>query len=477
MARRLDLVIPSVLTLCSGLWGIQRQGSLWMDEAVTYDMAHRPLPVLWATLGHTDAVHGLYYLLVHGVFVLWEGGVVALRLPSVIAMACTAAGVAAIGRRLAGPRCGLVAGAVFALLPPVQRYAQEGRSYALVTALVVAATWVFLQACARPRSATWAAYAALTLLSILLHEFAVLALVAHGVTLLVAPVPRMVARAWIAASCCSVALATPLVLLSMRQSQQVAWIEVSVTGDATGFVLLAVVGLACATLVTWFNTHKHLMRSASLGLPSLALPLLVVPPAMLLLVSAVKPLYVDRYVLYAQTGLALLTGAAVDVLWRVPRRRRGVFLVAVAVAVLAVEVPVATHLRSSASRVDDVTAISRAVAQVASPGDGVLFLPGSRRVWLLQRTPESLGLIDLSLAASPRTSRTLYGTEASPAVIRHRMLRVSRVVVLRDPVREGAESTAGERTKPRVLEQWFATCSSRELRTARIEVHARDGKC
>lgn len=37
-----------------------------MDEAVTYDMAHRPLPVLWAPLGHADAVHGLYYLLEGG---------------------------------------------------------------------------------------------------------------------------------------------------------------------------------------------------------------------------------------------------------------------------------------------------------------------------------------------------------------------------------------------------------------------------
>ncbi|MFJ6566893.1 glycosyltransferase family 39 protein [Streptomyces sp. NPDC091292] len=448
-----------------------------MDEAVTYDMAHRPLPVLWATLGNNDAVHGLYYLLMHGVFSLWEGGVVALRLPSAIAMACAASGVAALGRRLAGPRAGLVAGVVFALLPAVQRYAQEGRSYALVTALVVASSWVLLKGCTRPRPATWAGYGVLVALSILLHEFAVLALAAHGATLLAARVPWTVARAWAAVACCAAAIASPLVWLSMRQSQQIAWIELSLTGDVAGLALLAVAGVGCAALVTRFSARGPGVRQASLSLPTLALPLLVVPPGLLLLVSVVKPLYVDRYVLYAQAGLALLAGAALETLWRLLHRRRGMVLAVVAAAVLAVEAPLATHLRSPASRTDDVTAISRVVEQMAGPGDGVLFLPSSRRVWMVQRTPASLGLVDLTLAASPRDARNLYGTEVSPAVMRQRMSRVSRVVVLREPVREREESSEGEKAKQRLLEQWFTPCGGRELRTARIEVHARDGYC
>ena len=70
-----------------GLWGIERQDSMWRDESVTYQVAHRPLGELWGLLGHIDAVHGLYYLLMHTVFALWDGGLVALRLPSVLATA------------------------------------------------------------------------------------------------------------------------------------------------------------------------------------------------------------------------------------------------------------------------------------------------------------------------------------------------------------------------------------------------------
>ncbi|MBI0301286.1 glycosyltransferase family 39 protein, partial [Streptomyces sp. PRKS01-29] len=174
---------PAGLALALGLWGIRRQNSMWRDESTTYQVAHRGVADLWRLLGQADVVHGLYYLFMHGVFALWDGGLVALRLPSVLAMAAAAAGVGLLGRRLAGPRAGLAAGLLFPLFPAVQRYAQEGRSYALVCAAVVWATHLLLSAVARPRKRTWTGYAAVAALACLLHEFAILAVLAHGVAL------------------------------------------------------------------------------------------------------------------------------------------------------------------------------------------------------------------------------------------------------------------------------------------------------
>ncbi|WP_326795720.1 hypothetical protein OG946_09645 [Streptomyces sp. NBC_01808] len=88
------VLAPAALALVLGLWVLGRQGTMWRDEAVTYEMAHRDLTALWQTLPHFDAVHGLYYLLMHGVFGLWDGGLLALRMPSVLATAAAAAGVA-----------------------------------------------------------------------------------------------------------------------------------------------------------------------------------------------------------------------------------------------------------------------------------------------------------------------------------------------------------------------------------------------
>ncbi|MBZ4018156.1 hypothetical protein CCS38_20955, partial [Streptomyces purpurogeneiscleroticus] len=93
---------PCALALALGLWGIRRQGSIWRDEVVTYDMAHRSLPELWGTLQNVDAVHGFYYLFMHALFDVLGGGVVTLRLPSVLAMTAAAAGVALLGARVAG---------------------------------------------------------------------------------------------------------------------------------------------------------------------------------------------------------------------------------------------------------------------------------------------------------------------------------------------------------------------------------------
>jgi mannosyltransferase len=467
---RVTVLLPLMSTLLLGLWGIRREGSLWQDEAVTYDMAHRPFAVLWATLEHADAVHGLYYLLMSAVFRLWEGGLIALRLPSVLAMACATAGVAALGRRLAGPRAGLVAGMVFAMLPAVQRYAQEGRSYALVTLLVVTATRVLLRACAERRLCWWAGYAALAGLAGLVHEFALLALVAHGVTLLAVRSPRAVVAAWGVAFCCAVTVTAPVIALSLRQTRQVAWIEVSTVGDVLGFMLITGVGVGCAA-----------MRGCSpgprvAGLDAVAVPLLVVPPALLLLASTVKPLYVDRYVLYSQAGLALLAGAAFEALWRSRRARVSLVLGAVSGVLIALG-PVGTRLRTPDSRTDDVLAVGRVVRATVEPGDGVIFLPGSRRVWTFGPQRVAYGRPDLSLAASPRVSHTLYGTELPPERIRSRMVRVSRIVVVRDPARERAETNDREKAKEATLRKYFTRCHSVTVGPAGIEVYVRGERC
>src|SRR5579859_8173344 len=65
----LTLIIPTAVTMIVMLWGITAP-SYWRDEAATLSATSRSLPQLLRMLGHIDAVHGLYYLLlwpvVHG---------------------------------------------------------------------------------------------------------------------------------------------------------------------------------------------------------------------------------------------------------------------------------------------------------------------------------------------------------------------------------------------------------------------------
>jgi ABC-2 type transport system permease protein len=143
--RLIRLALPSFVMFIVGLWRISGP-SFWRDEAATMSAIRRPLPVLWQMLGKTDVVHGAYYLLMWPLVRVLGTSELGARLPSVVAVAAAAGGVAAIGRRLASERAGLAAGLAFALFPVASRYGQEARSYALVMALAVLASYLLVRA-------------------------------------------------------------------------------------------------------------------------------------------------------------------------------------------------------------------------------------------------------------------------------------------------------------------------------------------
>ncbi|MFI7360350.1 hypothetical protein ACIBTP_41405 [Streptomyces avidinii] len=437
-------LLPPLLAVFLGLWGLERGGSMWRDESVTWQVAHRPLGQIVELLGRVDAVHGLYYLIMHGVFEAWDGGLWALRLPSVAATALAAAGVAAIAHRLVGERAALLAGCVYAVLPPVQTYAQEGRSYALVAAAVVWATYLML----RER---WAAYTVVLLLGCWLHEFAALALLAHAFT-------ARRSRGWRWSAAAVVALLVPLAGVSARQAeQQLGWLGRPSWQDWAAY---AVVGAAALLLA----------RGAPGDLVRVALPLVLLPPGLLMVISLLNPWYVDRYVLYALAGLALLAGARLAT-------ARGWWPWLLAGALLVAFGFWSVWLRTPESRKDDALAVAAAVRERARPGDAVVFMPARRREWLLS-SPEVYGTLrDVALDRTPQASRSLQGTELSPERIRAALLASPRVIALLDPAGQPLDPYPREAVKREELAARFDLCSTTEVRGARIAVYARPGTC
>ncbi|MFH8294219.1 glycosyltransferase family 39 protein [Streptomyces sp. NPDC018059] len=444
---------------------------MWRDEAVTYDVSRRDLSGIWRTLGDADAVHGLYYLVMHGLFRLSGDAdpLLVMRLPSVLAMGAAAAGVALVGGRLAGPRAGMLAGLFFAVVPSVQRFAQEGRSYAMVCALVVWATYALVRAVAaeadRTRRAWWP-YGALMLVACLLHEFAVLTLAAHALS-----VPRAARRRWAVASGVVVAALAPLAVVSERQKAQVDWLYANPWTYA-GAVAVCLLGAGCAVLLR----RRGLGAPAADALVRLALPLLVVPTTLLLLCAPVKPLFVDRYVLYGMAGLALLVGTLLDRAPRGGRGRAAVAVVAAGAAVLAL-LPMTLHVRTPAGRLDDATAAAHAVRVAGREGDAVVYLPLRRRVWSSAVPGAARRLRDIALDQSPAASATLYGTEVPADVIARRMRAEPRIVLVTDPSGGADERDEREKVKRAVVERRFEVCRTWRGRGALVIVHALPGHC
>ena len=264
---------------------------------------------------------------------------------------------------------GLLAGLLYAAAPQTTYYAQDARPYGLVTLLAAAASYLLVVAVTDGRRRCWAGYAAAIALTGLASLFALLLLAAHGVTLLLGGRARL--RPWLAASAAAVAAVSPLIVLGYRQDGALAWVTRPGVGTLAALVsdfsgsrqaILLVIGTAAAGAAAGLTAGDRAGgltagdRAAGLaagdragglaagdragglaagdraggltagrraaGRPrgdagprpavtvvTLALPWLVLPPLILLAVSLVKPVYVERYVVFGQPALALLSAA------------------------------------------------------------------------------------------------------------------------------------------------------------------------
>jgi mannosyltransferase len=453
--------------LAVGLWGLDR-GGMWGDESVTFQVARRTVPQIWRLLHDVDAVHGLYYLVMHAVLAVHPDEVV-LRLPSVAAATATAGLVAALGVRLAGRRVGLWAGLLYAITPMTGHYAQEGRSYALVAAGVAAATLLLVRAVDAGGARAWWPYGAVLALTCLLHEFAVLVLCAHALTLALWRVPRGVWSGWGRAAGAVVLLVLPLVWVSHGQAGQVAWL---VTPGWDRIVRLArnfAPGPEGAAL--WVPLLLMAVGLRARRTAAVALPLLVVPPGILLAVSQVRPLYHDRYVLYALAGGSLLAAAGAGrvarALGRVRfdgrrvriggRQAHALAGCAGALALTATflhQLPVHRQDRSAAHRPDNLAVVSALAVRQMRPGDPVLFVPSVGRLAALAYPKGFARVRDIALRESAPRSGTLWGREATPRELRQRLASVDRVwlVAERDALAPGrSPADPVERVKLAVL--------------------------
>lgn len=496
-------VVPGILGLITGGYRVNVP-PIWGDEGVTKLMAARPVGELLATMPHDDVVHGAYYLVVHVVeTVAGSSSPTVLRFPSVVAMAVAAAFTALIARRLAALAgspypavTGLTAGVLFALLPAVIRYAQEARSYAIVTMMATIATYLLLKA-ASDGGRWWAGYGIAAALTGLFNIFGLLILVAHGVTLLIAagargarPGPdgavglgrlaglsgRRVAGVparWVVAGAAAVVVLIPVVALAYSQRSALAWMSghppiigsadaLARTWAGPGRLLWPVYGLAAFGVVADVATYGRRRPAFTPG--SVALPWLVLPPALLLVASQVHSVYDGRYVEYCLPALAILIAWGLTWLARVvaaavpPLRRAGLawlgWLPSAAVMALLIValIPAGAKMRLPSSRPDNLLGDSQVVAANARPGDIVFFIPISYRPVEVEYPAQWRNVRDIAEAQSPVASNTLYGTDVSPAELVKRFTNVTRVWVYSAPNVSSVMLTA--RATPVDKQEW-----------------------
>ncbi len=439
-------IIPALITLVVALYRIQRP-SLWRDEGATLAAVHRRLPQLVRMLGHADAVHGAYYVLIWFETRAAGTSALALRFPSAAGMAVAAGLTTALGRRLVSSRAGLAAGLVFAALPIVTWYGQNARGYALVTALGATASYLLARAMEAPSARRWLAWYGVTVAAMGLGNiFALLLIPAHALTLALwarrdlpansgalpaksgAPPARAPAgggplvRGWLAAAGAAVLVVSPVIVISFGQRSQVSWLKpLDVARVASVARLLGPPGLAAVLLFVTVATFAfsalrgRLRADVPPRLLALGLPWLLLPPAVLLIASAVHPVFSPRYVVFCVPAAALLAGAGLASLGRAAAAGGGLALIVLAA------LPGQISDREADGHSENLRQLSHLVAAHSRPGDALLIPRLNDREFEAAYPAGYRSLRDIGLAQTPTQSATLLGTNAPTPVIRHRL--------------------------------------------------------
>ena len=437
-------IVPALITLAVTLYRIQAP-SFTRDEGATLLAVHRSFPQLVRMLGNIDVVHGEYYALIWAVTRVAASNALAVRFPSALAMALAAGAVTVLGQRLVSGRAGLAAGLVTAALPSVSYFAEDAREYAMEAGLAAVASYLLIRALDTDRSRRrWmVGYGAVLAALGLGNLFSLLIIPAHAVVLIARRrrglLSRDLARGWLAAAAVAVVVAIPVAVTAAMQFHQFQWIKrpgivavISLAGliGRPPLFFAALGAIVAAIALGALGGRSRLAREWPPGLVALAVPWLLLPPALLLGVSFIHPAFVFRYLAFCIPAAALLIGTALAALGRIAG-------IAALALLVFLGVPAQADERGPVGHGYNIRGADQIVARNGRPGDALLnvrYWPmrwgGGIEQGLEAEYPFGLSrLHDISQGVPPVPSASLGGTFAPDGVVRQRLAEVSRLWV------------------------------------------------
>jgi mannosyltransferase len=159
------------------------RSDLWLDEALSVNIARLPLGDLRAAL-RRDGAPPLYYALLHGWSALFGSGDRAVRALSGLCMIGAATALWFVGRRAAGRAGGWIAVMLVAANPYAIRYATETRMYALEILLVAWGILAFRRALESPTLARLVQFGAVVALLLYTQYWTIYLIAVVGVLLI-----------------------------------------------------------------------------------------------------------------------------------------------------------------------------------------------------------------------------------------------------------------------------------------------------
>ena len=173
----LVLVWVALATCLAGLVAGLFSGPLWLDEALSVEIASLPLPEMISAL-RRDGSPPLYYLLLQAWMATFGTGTVAVRLLTTLMVPLALLLAHRLGHRLGGLAGARATVVVLAVLPWTMRFGSEARMYLLVVVLVLAGALALLQVREAPSRGAQAGLAAASGALLLTHYWSLFLLAA-----------------------------------------------------------------------------------------------------------------------------------------------------------------------------------------------------------------------------------------------------------------------------------------------------------
>lgn len=368
--------------------------SYWGDEAASVLSAERSWPSLFAELSTVDAVHGLYYSLLHlwiGVFGSTEWSTRAL---SALGIGVLAAGVVVLGERWFDRRIGVLAGILIAVIPRAGVLAIETRGYAIAAAAAVWVTILFVRLVDRDgRRRGWILYGVAVAVSATFFLYLLLMPLVHLTVLLVDRAwtrhPRVLRR-WLVSMVLAAVLALPIMMSAQQQKGQVEFLARRGYMTPTGWFVtpwFGHVGAAALLIpVLLIGIIAVVLRRPRREGAAPVIVWLLAPGIVLVLIDVLfSPTFNPRYLSFSLGAVAMLLASGVWAILDLARGvagRRGLLgssavLIILGALLLA---PEFVHERGVYAKDGgaDGRAAAAQVASIGRPGDTVLFGTGTR---------------------------------------------------------------------------------------------------
>ena len=293
------------------------QNELAHDEPFTVYWSQRPLAEFKAML-LTENNPPLHFLITRWWSALVPFEAAWLRVPSAVFSALSVWPLHAIARRLGGDRTALVAALIFTFSNYHYGFAHEARAYALFTLLATWSLWLVVRESGK-ESIGWAAILQLALVNALMAWTHYLGWLMVGVQLLFAMmVPGL--RAWrrshpLSALVTALLFAPNAVIFLTRASTSLAhgtWLDTPASEELYNMAwrwsnapVVAVLFLLIIAVVLFRWPWNRPAFAAGMAWS-------LIPLAAIFLASQWVPIFLDRYLVFAAPGFALLVAASID---------------------------------------------------------------------------------------------------------------------------------------------------------------------